>query len=93
MGADHTGRIVKRIAGRAESESLDASLQRGAHLHDQRPAGNAPIASINRHANDVLAADVIVINHTLLFMLLGDSEEQEDAEIGYPFPKRFHHFR
>ena len=35
------------------------------------------------------AADVVVINHTLLFMLLGTLEEQEDRESGYLFPNDF----
>ena len=37
----------------------------------------------------LLAADVIVINHTLLFMLLGSPEEQEERESGYLFPNDF----
>jgi ATP-dependent DNA helicase DinG len=37
----------------------------------------------------LLAADVIVINHTLLFMLLGSPEEQIGRESGYLFPNDF----
>ena len=37
----------------------------------------------------MLAADLVVINHTLLFMLLGSPEEQEDREEGYLFPNDF----
>src|SRR5438128_2690647 len=37
----------------------------------------------------LLAADVIVINHTLLFMLLGSPEEQLRRESGYLFPNDF----
>jgi ATP-dependent DNA helicase DinG len=37
----------------------------------------------------LLAADVIVINHTLLFMLLGSPEEQLKREAGYLFPNDF----
>ncbi len=36
-----------------------------------------------------LAADVIVLNHTLLFMLLGSPEEQLGRESGYLFPNDF----
>ncbi len=35
------------------------------------------------------AADVAVINHTLLFMLLGGIEEQEERESGFLFPNDF----
>src|ERR1700736_2729039 len=37
----------------------------------------------------LLSADVIVLNHTLLFMLLGGVEEQEERESGYLFPNDF----
>jgi len=37
----------------------------------------------------LLTADVIVLNHTLLFMLLGGVAEQEDRESGYLFPNDF----
>jgi ATP-dependent DNA helicase DinG len=37
----------------------------------------------------LLSADVIVLNHTLLFMLLGGAEEQEGRESGYLFPNDF----
>src|SRR5881398_1150865 len=37
----------------------------------------------------LLAADVVVINHTLLFMLLGSPEEQLRRETGYLFPNDF----
>ena len=37
----------------------------------------------------MLAADVVVLNHTLLFMLLGQPEDQEEREEGYLFPNDF----
>ena len=37
----------------------------------------------------LLSSDVIVINHTLLFMLLGSPDAQEDGESGYLFPNDF----
>jgi ATP-dependent DNA helicase DinG len=37
----------------------------------------------------LLAADVLVINHTLLFILLVSPEVQEDRESGYLFPNDF----
>src|SRR5213075_617328 len=37
----------------------------------------------------LLSSDVIVINHTLLFMLLGSPEAQQERESGYLFPNDF----
>jgi ATP-dependent DNA helicase DinG len=37
----------------------------------------------------LLAADLIVLNHTLLFILLGGAEEQEERESGFLFPNDF----
>lgn len=37
----------------------------------------------------LISADVIVLNHTLLFMLLGGVAEQEERESGYLFPNDF----
>jgi ATP-dependent DNA helicase DinG len=37
----------------------------------------------------LLSADVLVINHTLLFILLGDPEEQAERESGFLFPNDF----
>src|SRR5437763_6174131 len=37
----------------------------------------------------LLSSDVIVSNHTLLFMLLGSPDAQEDRESGYLFPNDF----
>src|SRR5439155_7874328 len=37
----------------------------------------------------LLSSDVIVINHTLIFMLLGSPDEQEERESGYLFPNDF----
>src|SRR6266700_3650981 len=37
----------------------------------------------------LLSSDVIVINHTLLFMLLGSPKGQEERESGYLFPNDF----
>jgi ATP-dependent DNA helicase DinG len=37
----------------------------------------------------LLTADVLVINHTLLFMLLGSPDEQEERESGFLFPNDF----
>src|SRR5881394_673376 len=37
----------------------------------------------------LLTSDVIVINHTLLFMLLGSPDQQAERESGYLFPNDF----
>src|SRR5437588_7905599 len=37
----------------------------------------------------LLTSDVIVINHTLLFMLLGSPDQQEERASGYLFPNDF----
>ena len=37
----------------------------------------------------LLSSDVIVINHTLLFMLLGSPDQQAERESGYLFPNDF----
>src|SRR5438093_11430744 len=37
----------------------------------------------------LLSSDVIVINHTLLFVLLGSPDQQEERESGYLFPNDF----
>src|SRR5436305_1992792 len=37
----------------------------------------------------LLSSDVIVLNHTLLFMLLGSPDQQEERESGYLFPNDF----
>src|SRR5207245_9512889 len=37
----------------------------------------------------LLAADVIVLNHTLLFILLGSPDVQQDRESGFLFPNDF----
>jgi len=37
----------------------------------------------------LLSSDVIVINHALLFMLLGSPDQQEERESGYLFPNDF----
>src|SRR5205085_5550742 len=37
----------------------------------------------------LLAADVIVLNHTLLFILLGSPDAQQERESGFLFPNDF----
>jgi ATP-dependent DNA helicase DinG len=60
-----------------------------AHLCTAKTCGQNPRCFFQQARKRLLAADVVVINHTLLFMLLGSPEEQEDREEGYLFPNDF----
>ena len=60
-----------------------------AHLCTTKTCGQNPRCFFQQARRRLLAADLVVINHTLLFMLLGSPEEQEDREEGYLFPNDF----
>lgn len=60
-----------------------------AHLCTQKTCGQNPRCFYQQARKKLLAADLIVINHTLLFMLLGSPEEQEGREGGFLFPNDF----
>jgi ATP-dependent DNA helicase DinG len=60
-----------------------------AHLCTTKTCGQDPRCFFQQARKRVLAADLVVLNHTLLFMLLGSPEEQEDREEGYLFPNDF----
>ncbi len=60
-----------------------------AHLCTTKTCGQNSNCFFQQARKWLLAADVIVINHTLLFMLLGDPEEQEERESGFLFPNDF----
>ncbi len=60
-----------------------------AHLCTAKTCGQAGNCFFQQARKRLLAADVIVINHTLLFMLLGSPEEQLHRESGYLFPNDF----
>jgi ATP-dependent DNA helicase DinG len=60
-----------------------------AHLCTAKTCGQNPRCFFQQARKRLLAADVVVINHTLLFMLLGSPQEQEDREDGYLFPNDF----
>ncbi len=60
-----------------------------AHLCTAKTCGQNPRCFFQQARKRLLSADVVVINHTLLFMLLGSPEEQEDREEGYLFPNDF----
>ncbi len=60
-----------------------------AHICTAKTCGQTSQCFFQQARKRLLAADVIVVNHTLLFMLLGAPEEQEERESGYLFPNDF----
>jgi len=60
-----------------------------AHICTQKTCGQNSRCFYQQARKRLLAADVIVLNHTLLFMLLGSPEEQEERESGFLFPNDF----
>ena len=60
-----------------------------AHICTQKTCGQNPRCFYQQARKRLLAADVIVLNHTLLFMLLGSPQEQEARESGFLFPNDF----
>ncbi len=60
-----------------------------AHICTTKTCGQNPRCFFQQARRRLLAADLVVINHTLLFMLLGRPEEQEEREEGYLFPNDF----
>jgi len=60
-----------------------------AHICTQKTCGQNSRCFYQQARKKLLAADVIVLNHTLLFVLLGDPKEQEERESGFLFPNDF----
>ncbi len=60
-----------------------------AHICTGKTCGQGFNCFFQQARKRLLAADIIVINHTLLFMLLGSPEEQIQRESGYLFPNDF----
>jgi ATP-dependent DNA helicase DinG len=60
-----------------------------AHICTTKTCGQTGNCFFQQARKRLLAADVIVANHTLLFMLLGTAEEQEERESGFLFPNDF----
>jgi ATP-dependent DNA helicase DinG len=60
-----------------------------AHVCTQKTCGPDPRCFYQQARKRLLAADVIVLNHTLLFILLGTPEMQEERESGFLFPNDF----
>src|SRR5213594_4587490 len=60
-----------------------------AHICTQKTCGQNPRCFYQQARKRLLAADVIVLNHTLLFMLLGSPDQQQERENGFLFPNDF----
>src|SRR5438128_3733937 len=60
-----------------------------AHICTQKTCGQNPRCFYQQARKRLLAADVIVLNHTLLFVLLGSPEMQQERESGFLFPNDF----
>jgi ATP-dependent DNA helicase DinG len=60
-----------------------------AHICTTKTCGQGTNCFYQQARKRLLSADVLVINHTLLFMLLGDPEEQAGRENGFLFPNDF----
>jgi ATP-dependent DNA helicase DinG len=60
-----------------------------AHICTQKTCGQQSGCFYQQARKRLLSADLIVINHTLLFILLGSPDEQEARESGFLFPNDF----
>ena len=60
-----------------------------AHLCTPKTCGQNSRCFYQQARKRFLTTDVIVMNHTLLFMLLGGAEKQEGRESGFLFPNDF----
>ena len=60
-----------------------------AHICTAKTCGQVANCFFQQARKRLLAADVIVVNHTLLFMMLGTPDEQAERESGYLFPDDF----
>ena len=60
-----------------------------AHICTAKTCGANPHCFFQQARKRLLSADVVVMNHTLLFMLLGHPAEQEERVEGYLFPNDF----
>src|SRR5216117_4094102 len=60
-----------------------------AHICTQKTCGQNPRCFYQQVRKRLLAADLIVLNHTLLFILLGSPDTQQERESGFLFPNDF----
>src|SRR5881275_1888329 len=60
-----------------------------AHICTQKTCGQDPRCFYQQARKRLLMADVIVLNHTLLFILMGSPDMQQERESGFLFPNDF----
>jgi ATP-dependent DNA helicase DinG len=60
-----------------------------AHICTSKTCGQGPGCFYQQARKRLLSADLVVINHTLLFILMGSPDEQEGRESGFLFPNDF----
>ena len=60
-----------------------------AHICTQKTCGQNPRCFYQQARKRLLAADLIVLNHMLLFILLGSPDAQQERESGFLFPNDF----
>src|SRR5205085_2323014 len=60
-----------------------------AHICTKKVCGQNDRCFYQRARRRLLAADLLVVNHTLLFMLLAGLEQMEERESGFIFPNDF----
>src|SRR6195256_5675246 len=60
-----------------------------AHICTQKTCGQNPRCFYQQARKRLLAADLIVLNHTLFFILLGSPDQQSERESGFLFPNDF----
>ena len=60
-----------------------------AHICTQKSCGQDRRCFYQQARKRLLAADLIVLNHTLLFILLGSPDMQQERESGFLFPNDF----
>jgi ATP-dependent DNA helicase DinG len=60
-----------------------------AHICTQKTCAQNPRCFYQQARKRLLAADLIVLNHTLLFILLGSADVQEERDSGFLFPNDF----
>src|SRR5437667_6038165 len=60
-----------------------------AHICTQKTCGQQAGCFYQQARKRLLSADLIVINHTLLFVLLDDPDEMAERESGFMFPNDF----
>src|SRR6266849_4346650 len=59
------------------------------HICTGKSCGQQSTCFYQQARKRLLSSDVVVINHTLLFMLLGSPDQQAERESGYLFPNDF----